>query len=29
MERMKLKEIDYSHIHAEKIDASKIQDLFK
>ena len=23
------KEIDYSHIHAEKIDASKIQDLFK
>ena len=29
MERMKLKEIDYSHIHAEKIDPSKIKEVWK
>ena len=29
MERMKLKEIDYSHIHDEKINASKIKEVWK
>ena len=28
MERMKLKEIDYSHIHASKIDPSKIKQRY-
>ena len=29
MERMKFKEIDYSHIHDEKINAPKIKEVWK